>query len=164
MKCFTLTDSGKRILNHIDVSGLHTAHLFSDPKKVKTAAFNITIPDLNWNTVIQSIVNKSDPDIFLYSCVELIPGNSLSSVITADCILVAYDINEFNTLPEDRSMILFTSGSVVYRLCYHNQTAISSIKSGKVYYNNNGSLTESQENKPDKKSEEVGKYGIELSF
>lgn len=164
MKCFTLTESGKRIIDHIDVSSLHTAHLFTDPKKVKTAAFNITIPDLSWETVIQSIINRSDPDIFLYACVEIVPGNSLSSVITEDCILVSYDVNEFKTLPEDKSMILLTSGSMVYRLCYHNQTAIESIKSGKVYYNDNGSLTEAIENKPDKKPEEVGKYGIELSF
>ena len=164
MKCFTLTDAGKRIINHIDVSSLDTAHLFKDPHKVKTAAFNITIPELNWEPVLQSVVQKTDTDIFLYACVDIVPGNSLSSVITEDCLLVAHDVREFCALPEDKSMILLTDRTTVFRLCYHNQTALKSISTGKVYYNNNGTITESDDNKPTSKPTDVGAYGIELSF
>jgi hypothetical protein len=164
MKCFTLDASKESIKDYIDVSALDTAHLFNNPKKVKTAAFNTTIPELNWDPVVQAVVQRSEPDIFLYMCVDIVPGNSLSSVITEDCILLAYDVNKFQTMPEDRSMPLLTSGKIVYRLCFNKQTAIKSNKSGKIYYNNNGELTEDDAYKPTSEEPSLGKYGIELSF
>lgn len=165
MKCFKLAEKSKsEIVSHIDVSGLDTAELFDNPEKVKTVAFNATIPDLNWEPIIQEIMKKSTKDIFMYVCIDLVPGDSKSSVITEDCILVEYDTRQFFTLPEDKSMPLLTCGNTVYRLCFHGETAIRGVKSGKIYCNDNGKLTEGTDTYPKKTEEPVGKYGVELSF
>lgn len=164
MNCYTLSEGSKKILGYVDLSKMPTAHLFDNPSKVKTVAFNTTIPDLNWESVVQSIVKKDDPNIFLYTCVDLVPGNSLSSVVTEDCILVAYSWKEFTTMPDDKSMALCTNNDTVYRLSFHDQTSIKSKKSGKVYINNNGKLIEVSDYTEKKDPTPPGTYGVELSF
>lgn len=164
MKCYTLTRGKRKILDYVDVSDLHTAHLFDKPKKVKTAAFNTTIPELNWEGVVQSIMQKSVLDVFMYTCVDLIPGDSKSSVITEDCCLVAHDVFDFSPTPCDKSMPLTSNGLMIYRLCYKDHMSIKDNKDGTLFGNVDGAVVEIQEKDVDTNPTPINPYGIELSF
>jgi hypothetical protein len=164
MKCFTLTGEKKKpVINYVDVSRLDTADLFDDPTRVKTAAFNATIPNLSWEYIVQSIVKKAKKDIFLYVCIDLIPGDSVSSVITEDCVLLAYDTARFTATLSDKSMPLLVAGTTVYSLCYNGQTSVQDNESNVIYGNVAGKIQPVEEQKTSDEPP-LGKYGVELSF
>ena len=77
MNCFTYA-TGEN-LPGVDLNGSNQ----------KTCAFTLKIPyDWDADELINRLRNHSHADILLYSCVEVVEGNSLSSVFPESCIAV----------------------------------------------------------------------------